>query len=704
MANKTLVSPLPIKLKNIATQNHKEGALKLHRMGFSVIPLLPDMKRPPCKWSVWENNQSENKIIQYWINHPTHEVGILTNDKFIVFDADTNVSLEALYRYEKAFGIEPLVIVQTKKGEHHYFKRPNDVTAKQASFSSDNHPECIDIKAGRSLAAAPPSSNKSFIRCDISHIDELSEVSQAFVDAVNKHNGREPAGNVSVFQNNHPTHKKHIRNFPDKEIDAYLEHIPADIGYEEWTKVGMSLHHEYEGSEDGLERYDQWSSKGEAYPGRRTIDSKWKSFAGYAGNPITASFLKGLAKENGADVEKLVIDANFELCKTTIVYPDGHQQKISPLHVTPESSVKTVIAKTNPKPVCSKNPLARYAINDQLDYLKSQASQAVFVLENLAINSQITNLYAKPNTGKTLITLKSISEQITNGVISGSDVYYINADDSYNGLIEKLELLKKFDINVLAPGHKGFDTKQIRKLIRDLSTPEYAKNTVLVIDTLKKVTDVMSKGDSSNLFRLLRQFSAQGGTVITLAHTNKNDGPDGKPIYGGTTDSLDDADCAYTMARINNGESDYAIVEFNNIKSRGNVCQKAYFRYSLKEGQSYAELFNSVEEVAPEDIQSSMQGTKGAMDESAVILAITDYISEGKNQKMELVKEASALLEISQKKVQNVLEKFTGNNPELHHWNFKTKARGAKIFELLISTNNSELNTPDIHAGSFSEF
>lgn len=703
MANKTPTSPFPIKLKNIAAHNHKDGALKLHRMGFNVIPLLSDQKRPPCKWSVWEKNQSEKKIIEYWIKHPTHEVGILTNDKFIVFDADTDASLKALYRFEKKFGIKPFLIVKTKKGEHHYFKIPNDVMAKQASFSSVNHPECIDMKTGRSLVAAPPSSNKSFIRCDISHIDELSEVSQAFVDAVCKHNGREPAEKVSVFQNNPQPDKKRIRNFPDKEIDAYLEHIPADISYEEWTKVGMSLHHEYEGSEDGLERYDQWSSNGETYPGRRSIETKWKSFSGYADQPLTASFMKKLAKEHGANVDKLAIEANFEICQTTIVYPDGQQQIIPPLHA-PVSCGETVVSKTRPKLVCSKNPLARYAINDQLDYLKSQASQAVFVLENLAIKSQITNVYAKPNTGKTLITLKSLTEQITCGTISGDDVYYINADDSYNGLIEKLELLKKFKINVLAPGHKGFDTRQIRKLIRDLSTPEHAKNTVLLIDTLKKVTDVMSKGDSSTFFRLLRQFSAQGGTVITLAHTNKNDGPDGRPVYGGTTDSLDDTDCAYTMARIDNGESDYAIVEFNNIKNRGNVCQKAYFRYSRKEGQSYAELFNSVEEVAPEDIQSSMQGTKGAMDESAVILAITDYISEGKNQKMELVKEASALLEISQKKVQSVLEKFTGNNPELHHWNFKTKARGAKVFELLMSTDTSELNTPDIQHGSFSEF
>lgn len=699
MADKNNNIPLPLALKSKQQNKFREGALRLHRMGFVVIPLIPEQKRPPCKWEEWENNRSTEKIIEHWTDHPEHEVGIITDESLIVFDADTEQSLEALNSFEKAFEVAPLIKVITKKGEHHYFNHPSDVEARQAGFSSDKSPECIDIKTGRSLVVAPPSKNKTFIQCDVKQIDELSAVSQEFIDAVYKHNGREPARAIPLEQTK-KTGGGHIRNYPDNEIDTLLEHVPADIGYEDWTRVGMALHHEYQGSEDGLRRYDEWSKKADNYAGFHTIHNKWKSFSGYGGNPVTIESLKKLAKEHGADVRQIFINCRFSKTKMTVSSAQTAIKATPPVKVPVAPSLS--VTEAHPR----LNPLERFAINDQLDVLKKEAREAVFVMDNIALKSQLTNLFAKPNTGKTLITLKSIVKQIKAGVIDGNSVYFINADDSFNGLTEKLELLIPHGIKVLAPGHNHFKAGDIRVILSELTSSGLAAGCIIIFDTLKKFTDVMSKSVSTDFWRVLRSFSASGGTVISLAHTNKNDGADGKPIYAGTTDSVDDADCAYTLARRDDGEQDYAIVEFINIKNRGNVRQKAYFRYSLKEGQSYAELFDSVEEVAPEDVQSLLTiKDKNTLDDSPIVEAIKDCIAEGTNKKMELVKAAAALTDISQRKALGVLETYTGDNPQIHQWAFKVAERGAKVYSILPPLDNpKEVVTGEDHSGSSADF
>jgi hypothetical protein len=63
-----------------------------------------------------------------------------------------------------------------------------------------------------------------------------------------------------------------------------------------------------------------------------------------------------------------------------------------------------------------------------------------------------------------------------------------------------------------------------------------------VFDTLKKMADVINKHSIRQLLKLLRSMTAKGATVICLAHTNKYNGVDGKPIFEGTGDIRSDID------------------------------------------------------------------------------------------------------------------------------------------------------------------
>jgi hypothetical protein len=65
---------------------------------------------------------------------------------------------------------------------------------------------------------------------------------------------------------------------------------------------------------------------------------------------------------------------------------------------------------------------------------------------------------------------------------------------------------------------------------------------VMFFDTLKKYTDLMSKGGARAFFTLMRGLTQRGATVVLLGHTNKHVGLDGKLIFEGVADVRNDVD------------------------------------------------------------------------------------------------------------------------------------------------------------------
>ena len=151
----------------------------------------------------------------------------------------------------------------------------------------------------------------------------------------------------------------------------------------------------------------------------------------------------------------------------------------------------------------------------------------------------------------TLKTIWQIIEAIKAGRIKGEDIFYVNADDSFKGLTIKTELAEQYGFNMLAPGHLDFKAEMVIEILAEMIKTDTASGKIFILDTVKKFTDLMDKGRSSKFGESVRQFISNGGTVISLAHVNKHRGNDGKVIYSGTTDLVDDGDCAFTIDVIN---------------------------------------------------------------------------------------------------------------------------------------------------------
>ncbi len=328
---------------------------------------------------------------------------------------------------------------------------------------------------------------------------------------------------------------------------------------------------------------------------------------------------------------------------------------------------------------------SKFSINGDLEAMKQKMLNDVFVLGELALLGQITLIYAEPNTGKTLLTIRLLIDAVKNGQIKGEDVFFVNADDSYNGLIQKAELMAKHGINSIAPGENDFNTKHFLDYLDLMIRQDSARGKVIVLDTLKKFTNLMDKTVASGFMSKARLFTSKGGTMILLAHTNKRRDPAGGLVVGGTSDARDDADCVYTLDEIEKPQTTKTVL-FENKKARGNVARQAAYTYSTEREQTYEEMLDSVtslnekerEKVAREKaLQDAREKDKPAID------AISEAIRLGFNQQTELLKKAYELSGISKKLLNKILKQYEGSSSvEGKEWASERGGHNALTYQL----------------------
>lgn len=359
--------------------------------------------------------------------------------------------------------------------------------------------------------------------------------------------------------------------------------------------------------------------------------------------------------------------------------------KFPPIHVV---SAKNAQNKPAEKEAFS---FSQFSLNGKSAEMREKMLNDTFVLDGIAILGQATVIYAKPNTGKTLLVMQMLIESIKAGRIKGDDVYYINADDTYKGLVTKLEIAEQYGFHMIAPSHNGFDAKQFQNYMRQLIDDDAAHGKVIILDTVKKFTDLMDKKQATNFMKIGREFISSGGTLIMMAHTNKNRDPDGKVVFAGTSDVVDDCDCAFILDEVT--KTDYKKqVLFENFKSRGDVMRELSFSYSITEKQSYKDLIDSVK---PMDIATIEQAKKekiitAKVEKDAVAIeVITDAINQGHNKQPDLLRYAKEA-GVSDAKCRKALKDYEGGKlSSSSFWRVVHGDKNAKTYYLLTNNDNS---------------
>ena len=392
------------------------------------------------------------------------------------------------------------------------------------------------------------------------------------------------------------------------------------------------------------------------------------------------------------EIEQVYIEGQIvKLPDHVEVYVNGFTDHAKPLSQTdldvfagidpPEADAVTV-SPDGPLRPCggAANPFEKYSLLGLAAELLTRAVANVPLFGEVASQGEATVWYGKHGTGKTLIFLALLIEAIMRGRIDPAKVFYLNLDDSSSGLAQKVSLLEEHGVHVLAPGERGFRANMFGTMLISLVESGDASGTVIIVDTLKKLVSLMDKTKSSAFADIIRQFVMAGGTFLGLAHTNKYSNADGVAIYAGTSDILDDFDRGYRLEVIaDDGE---CIVKFTALKSRGSAAQEVAYAYDSIPDTPYLERLMSVHEVPSEQCTAAQIAYQERSD-ADMIAVIKTCIIDGFNTKMVLAAETATKAGTSRRSALAVIEAYTGDDIDKHHWNYVVRDRGAKVFRLI---------------------
>ena len=281
------------------------------------------------------------------------------------------------------------------------------------------------------------------------------------------------------------------------------------------------------------------------------------------------------------------------------------------------------------------NKIISLTLNEGLiNERKTQSHSSEFVIEDIALRGDITVLYASPNTGKTLLALRLLA-QTKQANDTDIEIFHVNLDDSFDGLTKKAEIGLTSGYRVLNTSSFTDPLTALNGIFTTLIESGAARETVFILDTVKKFADPMDKKACTNFMRGCRTFTQAGGTIILLAHNNKQTPNNPTPTPGGTSDLHDDADCVYVMSTVRKQTIDKGtqfFVKFDNRKARGPNVTEANYSFIKNEDTDYTNMFWSVKS---EESNSSKQLASDNLDPKLVdtILCI---LSEGPRTQAEL--------------------------------------------------------------------
>ena len=331
--------------------------------------------------------------------------------------------------------------------------------------------------------------------------------------------------------------------------------------------------------------------------------------------------------------------------------------------------------------------LDQFAINGQVAQMKQQMVDDKPAIGSWSLMGQATVLAMKYGTGKTAVAVKEIANGVDAGRFTGDQLYYINADDTFKGLVTKTEIAERYGFKMLAPGHNGFKSDQLFTHLTRLVATDQARGKIIVLDTAKKFFDMMDKASVSKAMEHIRQFVSHGGTVILLAHTNKHKGADGKAVHEGTGDIINDCDCAYVGdVLLEDASTGLRSIRLENIKARGDVPREVVYQYDYSEGRSYQQRLDSLVEVgkAEREAAKKQKAIKDKFERNQqAIEAIKECINAGINQKTALIDEAHDRSGIAKTKIRKALDEHTGSKVDQYQfWHLNVMDKNAHVYQL----------------------
>ena len=290
------------------------------------------------------------------------------------------------------------------------------------------------------------------------------------------------------------------------EIEGYVNALDADIGHDDWLRVGMAVHHETDGGDDGFDIWDEWSSEGDSYPGTEALRHRWDSFRPTPGRRSTtmASVIK-MAKEAGYRPSEAV-------------------------------SRDEVLAKAEAIMAELPNKAEKRRFAPEHGYALSLRPPGEWIIKGVLPKANLFAIYGPSGSGKTFVAL-DMAFAIATGepwrgrrVVKGRVV--IIAAEGGAGLGKRLQAhsryhcidLQDIELYVITAAPNFLETDDVSEVIAEIKA--LGDVSVIFVDTVAQVSPGANENTSEDMGKVLRNMDtmgdATGATVAAVHHSGKD--------------------------------------------------------------------------------------------------------------------------------------------------------------------------------------
>lgn len=282
-------------------------------------------------------------------------------------------------------------------------------------------------------------------------------------------------------------------------LDA-LNVIDADIGRDDWIRVGMALHHQY--GDEGFDYWNDWSANGGKYPGEDALRSQWDSFERRMGpgrvQVTMASVLKMAAEAREAERKPVTAETLREAAAS----PEPYDGKFRPVRASQMSSappqwlIKGVLPKT---------------VDPVIIYGASGSGKSFLAIQYAGcIARGVAWRGHKVAKGRVLY----VAAEGAGGVRKRLDAYCLREEIAIEDL----------DVDVLTVSPNLMDPEDIKEIVRMHAT--FGPYAATVLDTFAQVTPGANENAGEDMGLALANTKAvqraTGTTAILVHHAGKD--------------------------------------------------------------------------------------------------------------------------------------------------------------------------------------
>ena len=305
---------------------------------------------------------------------------------------------------------------------------------------------------------------------------------------------------------------------------------------------------------------------------------------------------------------------------------------------------------------------------------RDQIENTKWIIPNVIAQGMLHVFAAKYNGGKTTLFTYWWAGQM---VDSGKEVIYVQADIGAGQAKVMSEFAEWRGYTLATPGiTEDTSIDDVMIVLNQLKDEKGSlEDCVLIVDTLKKFTDLNQKGVTKKVFELFRALTRKGLTVILLSHTVKHENESGVLVFEGTNEVATECDNLIMLDKVTQPDGSMLVstrIEKERVPYEPLTIEIRF----VEDGPTFSYVDNI-------DLNVLGNAQDRLQDDESIITAIQDSLTSGPLNQQQVIAQCES---IPVNRIRQVLERYTEGHgaPRIpEHWRNVRGDKNASIYSLL---------------------